>query len=46
MTKAERLEILRTIAELQEQICKLPDGCLDPRCQELVEQVKMLNEAS
>jgi hypothetical protein len=46
MTEAERLEILRTIGELEEQICKLPDGCLDPGCQELVEQVEMLNEAS
>ena len=46
MIETEMQKILQTIAELQEQICKVPDGCLDPRCQELVKQVKILNEAS
>ena len=42
MTEAERVQNL--IAELQDQICILPNGCSDPKCQELVEQVAILNE--
>jgi len=42
MTEAERVQNL--ITELENQICILPNGCLDPKCQELVEQVAILNE--
>ena len=43
MTEAERLAKLSLIQELEQWICKLPDGCNDPNCQEIVNQIAMLN---